>query len=95
MNLLISSKIKEKLNVKHRVSEKEISQCFANRDGSYLIDNRADHQTDPVTRWFIAETNNGRLLKVVFVLTEAKEVSIKTAYEPNEDEKRIYENKKR
>jgi len=52
---------------------------------------REEHRTNPPTHWFLAETCYGRLLKVVFVPdTNGKDIYIKTAYEPNETEIRIY-----
>lgn len=67
----------------------EIRQCFANLDGKMLYDTRATHLTDPLTRWFIAETNYGRELKIAFIEREGN-LHIKTAYEPNEVERRVY-----
>lgn len=57
-----------------------------------LIDDREDHRRNPPTLWFIAETNKGRLLKIVFQNRDAN-CHIITAYEPNQDEIRIYERK--
>ncbi|MGA7981011.1 MAG: hypothetical protein WCA32_12415 [Chromatiaceae bacterium] len=54
-----------------------------------MIDTREEHRTQPPTRWFIAETNLGRKLKVVFV-PKGEDVIIKTAYGPNEIERRMY-----
>ena len=90
MSLKISARVREKLKHKHCVAEEEIIQCFASRCGRYLTDTRARHATNPPILWFIAETDRGRLLKVVFVQTDG-EVEIKTAYPPNETEIRIYE----
>ena len=90
MPLTISVKVREKLaNKKPPVTEEEIVQCFTNRIGSYLLDTREDHDSDPPTRWFIAETDYGRLLKVAFITKEGR-IIIRTAYDPNADEKRIY-----
>ncbi|RDS84036.1 ADP-ribosyl-(dinitrogen reductase) hydrolase [Dyella psychrodurans] len=90
MDIRISAKTKEKLATKHGgVTGKEIRECFENREGPDLFDTRAEHLTDPRTRWFIAPTNHCRLLKIVFVPTN-EGVEIKTAYEPNEEEIRIY-----
>lgn len=91
MTLIMSQKIRNKLSGKTPpVSEQDILQCFANRDGCFLIDTRADNRTDPPTRWFIAETDYGRWLKVCFVLMPNGEIHLKTAYCPNSDEVRIY-----
>ena len=83
----------EKLASKHRVTREEVSQCFCNREGRFLKDDREDHQTDPPTLWFIAETNQRRKLKLCFVITRTDAetyVELKTAYEPNADEIEIY-----
>lgn len=45
----------------------------------------------PPTQWFIAETNQGRLLKIVFIEFDSGEICIKTAYEPNKKEQEIYQ----
>jgi hypothetical protein len=92
MNLVISQKVREKLAGKTPpVSEGEIRECFGNVLGKYLKDVRENNRTDPPTLWFIAQTDVGRILKVAFILfTQDKQVVIKTAYEPNDEEKRIY-----
>lgn len=91
MKLKISHRVSEKLHAKHKVTVKELMECFENRQGRDLFDTRAGHQTDPMTRSFLACTNHNRLLKVVFVPDAAsKDVEIKTAYEPNDEEIRIY-----
>ena len=90
MVLLISTRIKDKLLGKTPpVREEELMQCFSNRTGKFLIDTREEHKTDPATRWFIAETNAGRQLKVVFVPAE-EGIRIKSAYEPEPEALRIY-----
>ncbi len=60
----------------------------------FLEDDREEHRTDPATQWFIAETNQRRKLKVVFILRHdlrSKRIDIRTAFEPNAEEMRIYE----
>ena len=89
MTLVLSSKIRDKLSSKHGVKEDEIQQCFANRERGYLRDPREEHASDPPTLWFISETDYGRVLKVVFVPKDGK-IYIRTAFEPNDNEKRIY-----
>ncbi len=86
MALNISPKVKAKLQQKHNVTEDEINECFATRENSFLVDTREDHLTDPPTQWFISETYYGKKLKVVFILSEAGDVEIKTAYQPNDAE---------
>lgn len=90
MGLIISPSVRSKLvNKVPPVTESEIGQCFANRTKSYLIDTRANNLTNPLTRWFIAETDFGRKLKIAFMPT-AEGIVIKTAYDPNTEELRIY-----
>lgn len=90
MKLIISTAVREKIaNKSPPVSESEIVQCFANRVAKDLIDIRAQHRTNPLTRWFIAETDFGRELKVAYMPT-AQGIVIKSAYDPSATEKRIY-----
>ena len=92
MALVISPRVREKLQQKTPpVTEPEIMQCFANRAGWYLVDVREEHKTEPPTRWFVAETDYSRKLKVVFIQKDG-DIIIKTAYDPNVTELRIYEN---
>lgn len=91
MGLFISPKVREKLRTKHNVTEAMIVQCFANRSGRDLFDTRAAHITDPLTRWFIAETDYGVNLKVCYIFDpNTKIVDIKTAFPPNDVELAIY-----
>lgn len=91
MFLNLSERITLKLLEKHNVTAEEISQCFENREGGLLEDSREQHITIPPTQWFIAETDNGRVLKIVFIAFANGITEIKTAYEPNENEVKIYE----
>lgn len=88
-NLQISKAVLEKLATRHHVERREIEQCFANIDGPLLIDNREDHQSDPVTLWFLSRTNKNRLLKMVYI-QRGSEIHLRTCYEPNEMEIKIY-----
>lgn len=88
--LHIAPAIRVKLaNKQPPVTEEEIEQCFANRHGGLVIDTREANLTNPYTRWFIAETDFGRRLKIAF-MPMADGIHIKTAYPPNENEERIY-----
>ena len=89
MTLKYSSAVKQKLAEKHGVSLEEVQQCFANREGGLLEDTREDHKTDPPSQWFIAETDYGRRLQVVFILKNG-DILLKTAYGPNQKEDTIY-----
>jgi hypothetical protein len=62
---------------------------LANREGGLLEDIREDHKTDPPTQWFIAETDYGRRLKVVFIFKNG-DILLKTSYGPNSKEEAIY-----
>lgn len=91
MKFVITARIRQKLKEKHNVDPEEVEQCFLNREGRFLEDTRENHRTDPPTQWFISETDSGRRLKVVFVEDEELgQIHIKTAYEPNSEEERIY-----
>lgn len=79
-----------KLKEKHNVSEAEVMQCFRNKVGKFALDTRAEHQTDKPTVWFIAETDDKRRLKIVVVRYSKEEYILKSAFEPNEDEERLY-----
>lgn len=90
MALVISQSVLAKLAAKQPpVTRAEIEQCFANRTGIYLLDEREEHASDPPTRWFIAETYYGRKLKVVFI-PKGEDTVIRTAYDPNVEEQQIY-----
>ncbi|ACK45315.1 hypothetical protein TUM4637_09270 [Shewanella hafniensis] len=83
MQFYISRAVRQKLHEKHQVSDKEIFECFFNRTHSFLTDTREDHLTDPITKWFISETDLGRQLKVCFIERGVESIEIKTAYEPS------------
>ena len=72
------------------VTPDKIEQCFSNRTGTYLVDTREEHASDPPTHWFIAETNLRRKLKVVFI-PRLPDIVIRTAYDPNPIEMTIYD----
>jgi hypothetical protein len=90
-NLKVSQRVLQKLWQKHQVTHDEIEQCFLNRIKGLLTDKRLNHVTDPPTQWFIAETDKGRQLKVIFIKLLDGTYEIKSAYEPNLTEVNIYE----
>jgi hypothetical protein len=90
MNLKISPAVLKKLAEKHGVSEAQIVECFANRTGKMLLDNREQHRTNPPTQWFISETDYAVKMKVVFIQHPGGQVEIKSAFPPNETELCIY-----
>lgn len=90
-NLVISLKIEEKLSKKNPpVSRREVEQCFENIHGGLLTDEREVHKTDPPTLWFIAKTNANRELKIVYV-QKGGIVYLKSAFDPDDEERRIYQ----
>lgn len=90
MQIVISDKIRAKMQAKHGVTQKDVQECFENREGGLLEDDRENHRTDPPTLWFIAPNNHQRLLKVCFVQRAGK-VFLRTCYPPNQTEISIYE----
>jgi hypothetical protein len=92
MRILINERIQKKLRDKHGVTQSEVEQCFYNRYGRFLEDSREEHWTHPPTQWFIADTNAGRRLKVVFVEDRDTDIIyVKTAYDPDTNEEKIYD----
>lgn len=81
-NLKITDAVTKKLRDKHQVDRREVEQCFVNRMGRLLEDKRARHKTNPSTLWFLAKTNKGRVLKVVYIQTGAV-IELRSAFEPN------------
>jgi len=89
MKIFLSETVAGKLRDKHAVSEKEVQECFNNRTTPLVRDNREAHATFPPTVWFISPTNNGRRLKVVFVLYE-EDVVVKTVFPPSPATEKLY-----
>lgn len=85
----LSPETEQKLRTKHDVTVDEVIECFINHTAHFLYDSREEHRTTPPTEWFIAETNAGRRLKVVFIQKDRR-IVVKTAYEPTPEEERIY-----
>jgi len=84
-----SPSVAEKLLQKHNIVPKEVMECFLNREGPTFTDIRLNPQTDPPTMWFVAATDRGRSLKVVYMEFEDAFV-IKTAYEPRDGSDVLY-----
>ncbi|MCH9269040.1 hypothetical protein [Pantoea ananatis] len=92
MKLVLSPAIRQKLKSKNPpITEDDVIQAFSNRDGKYLEDTREDHKSNPPTQWFVSQTDYGLKLKVVFIYRPDKGVFIRSAYQANADEIRIYE----
>ncbi len=91
MRLIVSDAVKMKLLNRHKVRIEEVEQCFVNVESSFIEDTRLANRTEPITEWFIAETDAGRRLKVCFMQMSDGSVQIKTAYKPDKVEEAIYE----
>jgi hypothetical protein len=91
MEVFVTAAIARKLKERHNAREHEVVECFRNLKNKYATDTRPDHQTVPPTLWFIGETNGGQRLKVIFIRYSKKEFVVKSAYEPNCDEERLYQ----
>jgi uncharacterized DUF497 family protein len=89
MPLIVSSKIRDKLAAKHQVTVDEVRQAFADRPDYVVLDEREEHASDPPTVWFVASTDSGRLLKVVYVQRGA-DIYLRTAYPANAEEVRLF-----
>lgn len=92
MRIIIYPLIEEKLRTKHGVSADEVEQTFLNRTGKLAKEVRERHQGDEPRWWFISTTDVGRELKVVFVKDDdGKTPVIITAFEPSDEEVKLYE----
>ncbi|MFP4596966.1 MAG: ADP-ribosyl-(dinitrogen reductase) hydrolase [Persicimonas sp.] len=91
MNILIITEVQKKLRRRHGVRLAEVEECFVNATHGTIVDTRERHRTVPPTEWFIAETDAGRRLKVVFIEDEFGDLIIKTAYEPDANEEALYD----
>jgi uncharacterized DUF497 family protein len=91
MALVVSAKIEAKLRLKHGITLDEVMQAFADRPDYVLEDEREEHKSDPPTWWFIASTDSGKLLKVVYIERDA-DVHLRTAYPANKTEIAIFRN---
>lgn len=91
MEYLISEATATKLREKHFVFPDEVIECFENQMKDAIEDTREEHLSYPPTLWFIADTNVGRRLKVVFIQISENKIVIRTAYPPDEIEEEMYE----
>jgi hypothetical protein len=89
MALVVSAAVQEKLATKHDVTIAEVEECFANRNGRFLMDTRSRHKSNPPTLWFIAPSDAGRNLKVVFI-RKGNDLHLKSSFEPDDVELQIY-----
>jgi len=84
----ISEVVLEKITAR-KIRVIEVEQCFMNREGGLCVDTRAHHLTDPLTEWFVAETDKGRRLKIIYV-PKQDGIELKSAYDATDEVTRIY-----
>jgi hypothetical protein len=74
-----------KLIKKHKVSRKEVNQCFTNCREEHLLETRPKHITVGYdTYWFISTTSDDRILKIVYKVKVGSgsggEIILRTAF---------------
>lgn len=94
MKFQFSADVQEKLKTKHGVDVQEVYECFLNRHGPFFLETRPEHVTDPSSWWFVAETDKGRPLKVIFV-RYPDHFAIKSAFDPENGQYEEYEKLRR
>lgn len=63
------------------VTQKEVEECFNNHCGKYCYEQNPQHtdRNGTPTPWFVAETNQRRRLKIMFV-KDGSDVELRSAY---------------
>ena len=88
----MTARIRAKIYERHGVLRGEVEECFGSKRRASLKDPRAEHATIPPTEWFIATTKAGRKLKDVYIyFSDSDTFLLKTAYEPDDNEDRLYD----
>jgi hypothetical protein len=92
MFLHVSEFVEQKIKEFHNVTVIEAEEAFTTFNGKMLEDDRVEHRTKPPTYWFLSETFDGRLLKIVVKIIWEKQIAfLRTAYEPSDEEINFYE----
>lgn len=93
VDLIVTKQVEEKLLAKfHPVTIIEVEEAISTFDGRMILDDRPNNKTNPPTYWFLAETFDGRLLKIVIKLDKKNKAAyLRTAYAPDEEEIIFYE----
>ncbi len=82
----ISTWVTEKLALRN-ISLLEVEEAICNFNGKIKEQKKPPHKTIPPTYYIVSETFDGKLLKIAFIVDQARKiVTIKTTYEPNEEE---------
>ena len=88
--LYISDRIVEKIKNKHRLDKDEVIQAWKKYDGITLADTRERYWTYPPTEWFLVRSDSGKLLKIIFMIDDDGTAYLKSAFEADKTEKRIF-----
>lgn len=92
MKLVATDAVKAKLLDERELYFEEVLEAWESCSGPWIIDDRERNKTKPPTVWALAWTDLGRLLKLVVIPHRDKGIAIlRTAFEPDEDEVKIYE----
>jgi hypothetical protein len=82
----VSTWVIEKLALRG-ISLLEVEEAICNFSGKVKEQRKPPHKTIPPTYFIISETFDGKILKIAFILDQSMKVmTIKTAYEPSEEE---------
>ena len=94
MDLYASKAVINKIEEIHSVTFIEAEEAFFNFKGKMLEEDRRQHRTKPPTYWFLSETFDERLLKIVVKIDRENNIAfLRTAYEPSQEEINFYEDK--
>ena len=92
--IVISPEIEKKIAQPDHgcVTPRQVSDCFENWDGRLCYDRRAEHLDEHgnPTPWFLAETNQRQLLKIMYVSRDGK-IFLKSAYPATAEVQRIFD----
>jgi hypothetical protein len=90
--LFVTPAVHQKIEEVHQVSVLEAEEAFFLFNGTPMEDRREKHRTKPPTYWLLSYTSDGRLLKLVVIFDEEKQIAwLRTAYEPSQEEIDFYE----
>ena len=92
-DLVVLPETEEKLKNKFNpVSIVEVEEAIHKFSGKMILDDRPKNRTTPPTYWFLSETFDGRLLKIVIKFNKKRALAyLRTAYDPDEKEIIFYE----
>jgi len=92
VKLIATETVRAKLWDEHELDFEEVLEAWEGCSGPWLVDDREKNRTTPPTVWALAWTDLGRLLKLVVIPHRAQGIAVlRTAFEPDEDEVKLYE----